>query len=471
MKTSPTGHPVAAAHTITRTKSGAEVQMRPGGHPANVHVASRGMEIHHNLSGGRRVEVVRADHSRVVVERGGRGYVQRPYVYGGREYGHRTYYYGGRAYDRYYYGYPYRGVYVNMYTPAYYYQPAFYGWAYNPWVSPISYSWGWAGNPWYGYYGGYFNPYPVYPSASFWLTDYLISTTLAAAYQARVENAAAAQAQAEGAAPLSPEVKNLISDEVQRQIAVENLESQSAAKNDAPNPNLSGIQAMLNDHVQHVFVAGRAIDVVDANGAECAVSEGDAMQLSGSPAPDATTGTLVILSSKGGQECRVGTTVAVAFADLQDMQNHMRETIDQGMGDLKAKQGKGLPTIPSSANGEVAKTQFAAAGPGPDPQAAAELAQQSKEADQAEKQVLAEVQPSGPGPSVNGGGSPEPSAIIAAAPAAPPKELSKGMSLDDVIAIQGQPDKRATIDGKTILMYKDMNITLRNGKVSDIIVK
>ena len=46
------------------------------------------------------------------------------------------------------------------------------------------------------------------------------------------------------------------------------------------------------------------------------------------------------MASKGGKECRKGDTVSVALADLQDMQNHMRETIDQGMQELQAKQGK-----------------------------------------------------------------------------------------------------------------------------------
>ena len=54
---------------------------------------------------------------------------------------------------------------VEAYAPAYYYAPAFYGWAYNPWPAPIAYSWGFAAVPWYGYYGGYFTPWPVLPPA------------------------------------------------------------------------------------------------------------------------------------------------------------------------------------------------------------------------------------------------------------------------------------------------------------------
>jgi hypothetical protein len=141
-----------------------------------VRVAARGIDIQHNLTGNRRVVAERADHSRIIAERGGRGYVQRPYFYRGREYAHRTYYVRGRAFDRFYVRYPYRGAYLEMYTSAAYYLPAFYGWAYNPWVAPVPYAWGWSAYPWYRYYGYYMFPYPMYAGPSFWLTDYLIST-------------------------------------------------------------------------------------------------------------------------------------------------------------------------------------------------------------------------------------------------------------------------------------------------------
>src|SRR5579875_1951933 len=170
----PAGHPMPRDQRMVTARNGGEVRMRANGRPAEVR--ARGMDIHHGLNGNRRVVMERRDGTRIVAERGGRGYVQHPYMFHGHEYGHRTYYYHGRAYDRFYRRYPYHVVYMDVYNPAVYYRPAFYGWAYNPWVAPVPYAWGWAGNPWYGYYGAYFTPYPVYPSASVWLTDYLIST-------------------------------------------------------------------------------------------------------------------------------------------------------------------------------------------------------------------------------------------------------------------------------------------------------
>ena len=259
-------------------RSGNAMRTRPNGRVSDIHDARRGMDVHHDLAGGRRVSMERADHSRVYAERGRRGFVERPYGYHGHDFARRSYYYHGRAYDRYYRGYGYRGVYLNVYAPGFYYAPAFYGWAYNPWAVPIAYGWGWGvGNPWFGFYGGYFAPYPVYPSAAFWLTDYIISQDLQAAYAARQE--AAAEAAAAGAPPaggppvLTPEVKQMISDEVRAQLALENQEAGQNAQQQDVDPASSGIARMLSDGRPHVFVAGGSLDVVDASsGQECAIS-------------------------------------------------------------------------------------------------------------------------------------------------------------------------------------------------------
>ncbi|HTW67758.1 MAG TPA: hypothetical protein VME17_24250 [Bryobacteraceae bacterium] len=455
--------PSPAGTRTARAANGSEVRTRANGSRADVHDARRGMDVHHGLNGSRRVSVERADHSRIVAERGGRGYVQHPYRYHGHDFAHRTYYYHGRAYDRFYRGYYYHGAYVEMYAPGFYYQPAFYGWAYNPWAVPIAYpiaAWGWAGNPWYGYYGGFFAPYPVYASASLWLTDYMISQSLSAAYQAQADAAAAAQAQAlANPAPLTPQVKDLISAEVQRQIALENAEAQVGKTGDQ-DPASSGIQRMLTDNVRHVFVAGKDMDVVDAAGTECAISEGDALQLTGQPAA-ADSASLAVLASKGGNECQRGDTVSVTFVDLQDMQNHMRETIDEGMGQLQAKQGQGgLPALPPSAAAPPQKTDLAMNAPPPDPDAANQINQQWSDSNKAEQEVATEVAPAGG----QAAGAPAP----IPAPQAPPVNIDTGQSIDQVTTALGQPKSIVNLGAKKIYVYPDMKITFKDGKVSDV---
>jgi hypothetical protein len=445
----------AGSHTA-RAANGSSVRTRANGSRADVHDAKRGMDIHHGLNGNRRVATERADHSRIVSERGGRGYAQgRPYSYRGHDYARRTYYDHGRAYDRYYSRYGYHGVILEGYAPGVYFAPAFYGWAYNPWVAPVPYAWGFVGNPWYGFYGAYFTPYPVYPSASFWLADYIISQSLAANYAAQ-QAAAQQTAMAPDAAPMTPDIKNLVAEEVKRQLALENQEAAVTAQNNTPDPASSGIARMLSDNIQHVFVAGGDLDVIDASGTECAVSEGDALQLTGPPAADATAADLVVLSSKGGVECHKGATVSVALTDLQDMQNHMRETIDAGMGDLQKKGGQGgLPAVPASAQAAPVKAEFTAIAPPPDPNAAAEIAAQGKDADAAEKEVAGQVPADGSGPS-------------AAAPPAAPAEVGLGQTIDEVTAILGQPKSKADLGNKKIYVYSDMKITFTAGKVTDI---
>ena len=437
------GGAVAKGHTTTTAKNGAAVTKRADGKVASLHDSKRGMDVHHSLSGNRRVVVERGDHSRIVAERGGRGYVQRPYMYHGHEYAMRGYYYHGAYYHNYYGRYYYHGMYLNPYYPAYYYGPGYYGWVYNPWAAPVAFGWGWGGNPWYGYYGGFFTPYPVYASASLWLTDYMISQSLQAAYQAQVDAKIQAAALS-NPAPLTPDVKQLIADEVRRQVALENAESQSA-KGGEPDAASSSIQRMLTDGTQHVFIAGQDLDVVDAAGNECAVSEGDALQLAGQTAPDASAANLVVLASKGGKECVKGDTVAVNLPDLQEMQNHMRETIDRGMQDLQKKQGQGgLPAAPASAKAAPVESQMAAIAPPPPPadEVAAQINQQAGEADKAEQEA---------------GGAP-----------APPKTIAIGQSIDDVTGALGAPKKVVDLGPKKIYVYDDMKVTFRDGKVSDV---
>ncbi len=132
------GHsPVASNARVEHTKAGADVVRRADGRPASIHTAN-GTEIHHGLTGRTAVIHEREDHSRVYAERGGHGYVQHPYAFRGHEYGARTYYENGHAYERFYRGYPYRGLYLEVYAPMAYYPVGFYGWAYNPWVAPVT---------------------------------------------------------------------------------------------------------------------------------------------------------------------------------------------------------------------------------------------------------------------------------------------------------------------------------------------
>jgi hypothetical protein len=207
---------------------------------------------------------------------------------------------------------------------------------------------------------------------------------------------------------------------------------------------------MFTDNNSHVFVVGDDLDLVDAGGAACAVSQGDVLQMTQPPPQDAAAATLVVMASKGGVECRKGSAVQVGLADLQNMQNHMRETLDQGLSDLQAHQG-GLPTPPPAALAAATPAAFSMGAPPPDQTAATQINQEFQQGTQAEQAAVGQA-----------GGAPIP------APAAPPAAITLGQTTDQVVAILGQPKNLVDLGAKVIYIYPSMKITFNNGKVTDV---
>jgi len=54
------------------------------------------------------------------------------------------------------------------------------------------------------------------------------------------------------------------------------------------------------------------------------------------------------------------------------------------------------------------------------------------------------------------------------APPPAPQQIENGQTSDEVIAVLGQPDKIVQHGPKQIYVYKDLKVTLLNGKVSDV---
>jgi hypothetical protein len=226
---------------------------------------------------------------------------------------------------------------------------------------------------------------------------------------------------------------------------------------------------MLSDNQPHVFIAGSDLDVVDAAGTECPITQGDIIEVASAPPADAEGATAIVLASKGGKECAKSDHVTIAFNDLQDMQNHMRETIDTGMGDLQSKQGKGgLPAAPPSATAAPVQAAFTVGAPPPDQTASTEIAAQTQAADQAEQEVASATPVSGPSDTAISAPIPPSSAPAAASPAAAPATIALGQTVDQVTASMGQPTRIIDLGTKKIYVYKDMKITFKAGKVSDV---
>jgi hypothetical protein len=385
--------------------NGTNATFRQDGRVASIHAG--GTHIERGFHGERHI-VTQHGTYRVVSMGRNRGYLERPYFNrNGRAYIQRTYVVNGVAYTRVYRSYAYGGVTYYRYTPVVYYRPAFYGWAYNPWPAPVHYTWGWAGDPWYGYYGPYFAPYPAYPTASLWLTDFLLAENLQAAYEARAQ-ANAAQAQGENYAPaegqgenypppsepaaanqnavqMTPEVKQMIAEEVKRQLAAQQASAASPPQATPAGPAPSGADAEVPealDPADRSFVVFRSLAVTTTEGQECGLTSGDVlMRLTDSP--DVNQNVNASVQASMGSDCASGKTVAIGVQDLQEMHNHFREQLDSGLKTLASKSGKGgLPRAPdtSTTSGEVPP-------PAPDANVQTLLAAQQKDADQVEAQL------------------------------------------------------------------------------------
>jgi hypothetical protein len=333
------------------------------------------MRIDRGLHGDRRV-VTEHNGRRIVTSGSHGGYSQRAYIKrGGRVYTQRTYFVGGHRYAYAYRSYLYGGASYYGYAPAYYFAPAYYGWAYNPWPAPVDYQWGWSSQPWYGYYDRYFAPYPVYPNASAWLTDYILSESLKAAFEAR---SSGTEQESGAAQPLTPEVKQAIADEVRRQTVAEQT---AAANSERSAPGANQAPPALDPN-SRIFLVSNNLDTTTATGQECSLSPGDVILRISDTVGDDNKVDVTVKGSKK-DECFAGSRVWVDLSDLQEMHNHLRQLLDTGLKALADNSGKnGLPLAPDTNTrpGEVPP-------PTPDGNVDSDLQHQQKDADQMEKEL------------------------------------------------------------------------------------
>jgi hypothetical protein len=423
-QTTPAGHklefsPTSGQLSKVVTNKGTEATFNASGRISTIKTPT-GTMINHEPNGARHIVTEHRDannrvESRVVSTAPNRGFVEHRFERDGHEYVRRTYVYESRTYVTVYRTYYYGGAPYYYYVPPYYYAPVYYGWAYNPWPAPVYYTWGWYGEPWYGPYGYYFAPYPVYPSAAFWLTDYLIAENLQASYQAQADanananaaaanadaaaanaNAAAANADAAAALPgsqagtvtLTPKVKQMIAEEVKAQLAAE----QAAATQNGtaagtptsapaqPAANTEQVPPALDPNLQ-IFIVTASLDVT-AGGQPCSLSPGDVLRRKDN-APDSNNTVEVMVLSSKKSDCGMDSSPRVQVADLQEMHNRFREQLDNGLKTLADNQGKkGIPSGPA-AGGRKNPDGTAA----PDLTAATDLQKQKQDADQTEKEV------------------------------------------------------------------------------------
>jgi len=415
------GHPGPPGSRELQAANGNLVRTAADGSVIDTHVPSTGMSIHHATDGSRRVTVDQPDGSRVVIPARGAAYVQHPYLFQAHPYDHRTFYDHGQVSHQFYRPYTYGATTLDAYAPQRFYSPEVYQWATTRYSAPQVPAWNYVTTsaPWFTYNRGYFTPEPSYASPVEWLTDFVLASSLIAAYNAHPPGTAApaaapqaapaqpvapqpraasaqyaaqgaaaapagalppaatepaAAARAAGAAPtteaapeITPQVKEMLADEVSRQIKEESSEARQDAQGKEPQPGAGGIVQELNVKEPHVFVVSSDLDLVDETGRRCMLHEADVVQVISGAKATTSTAQAVVIASRGDGVCERSAQVDISLTDLQEMQNHMRETIDQGLANTRT--GRGAST---------ATPAFAAAAPPPDPHAGQEIQQQQQ---------------------------------------------------------------------------------------------
>ena len=358
------GHPAPPGSTETQTHNGSIIRTAADGSVIDVRSPRNGVSIHHSLDGSRRIVVEQSDRSRVCIPSRGIQYVQHPYTFHGHPMDHRTFVVNGQLTHQFYRPYNYGGTTLDVYATSRYYAPNVYQWAETRFKAPTNFNWTYttAPTPWYDHYRGFFTPESSYQTPLAWLTDYMLGSTLSVAYTTKGK---ASDSLPANAAPVTPQVKQLLADEVGRQVKQEAEEAADNAKNREPQPEAASVVHELADRRAHVFVVSSDLDLVDPTGRRCSMSEGDVVQVTSGPKSDSGTVDAVVLATKGGEECGRAAQVQLALNDVQEMQNHMRETIDQGISNTKA--GK---------EGQSVTAAFAASAPPADANAAGEIQRQ-----------------------------------------------------------------------------------------------
>jgi hypothetical protein len=363
------------------SERGRTAEFRPNGNLRSLRAG--GMEINRGQHNERSIVTHRADKSVLVSTGPQMGYLQRAVVRNNKTFIHRTYVENNSTYTRAYRSHTYNGITMQSYVPEVHYEPAFYGWAYDPWRTPVNYSWRWQRDPWHEFYSGYFTPLSVYPNSASWLTDHLLAESLRTAYLARnEENVGEQQAlYAQTDTPVSHGVREMIARGIKQQLAQE----REAAKHPEQAANYGKLSTAMRDP-NHLFVVSGNLDVA-AGDQMCGLTAGDILQLNSTPPKDVKTADLLVISSKR-DNCPTRSVVTVGLNDLQEMHNNMRERIYDGLDILRQNNGSdGIPAAPKVAMSPPRKTEVASLGSSGD-NVLAMLRVQQEDADQAEQQVI-----------------------------------------------------------------------------------
>ena len=284
------------------------------------------------------------------------------------------------------------------YVPRIRYPVAYYNWALGPWPQPVAFGWGWRVQPWYPVYGALFVPYAVYVSPDQWMTDYIISQNMQAAYQARVavpvpppaaetgdvspmaqeqapQPTDASQVPQSGEAPpaalppesppvepsdeapaapaavppaaLPPVITPQVKAELNTQIKVQLRERQAAAATPATltTQSTSTPPALRPNHVFFEVVQPLDVPAATANH-YCSLSANDYIKRTGGMSEDDWM-IPVVVEASGPSDCPVGLHTRIGLNDLNAMENEQEAQVMEAMDAASKRMGpNGPPSVP-----------------------------------------------------------------------------------------------------------------------------
>jgi hypothetical protein len=134
-------------------------------------------------------------------------------------------------------------------------------------------------------------------------------------------------------------------------------------------------------------VVASTLSVQDADGTGCSLTSGDVLRRIDDTADGDNNVQVRVVSAQRG-DCSTGAQVPVAVDDLEEMHNHMREQIDDGLAQLSRNQGKG--GLPSGPAGNPQANPDGQAQP--DTSVGGDLDAQQQQADQTEQDVQQSAQ-------------------------------------------------------------------------------
>jgi hypothetical protein len=295
-----------------------------------------------------------------------------------------------------------RAIAYETYVPAVRYPPVYYAWSLAAWPRPIIYNWGWQVQPWYPVYGSLFTPYPVYTSPDLWMTDYILSQNMQAAYQVQTpaptpepppQGALAPAAPGSSVAPppadaseappapqgsaappapqpsdtppapaaLPPAITPQVKAQLNAQIKVRLQEQRAATATPAVLTTQSTPPALRPNHVFFQVVQPLEVPSGTAN-RSCSLSPNDFIKRIGGMSNDDWM-IPVVVELSGRSDCPEGLQTRIGLNDLNAMENEQEAQVMEALDAASKHMG---PNGPPSGPG-VHPTLIADGNAAPDP--------------------------------------------------------------------------------------------------------